>query len=77
MVKGSLACAKLFKKKSLVTLAVFPCVVVSDYGKSFKKHANKVHVTLTYTSSNCILPAHGYTALYLIKSLASARLDKE
>ena len=30
--------------------------------KTRKNYVNYVHVTLTYTSSNCILPAHGYTA---------------
>ena len=32
------------------------------YIRSSKNYVNCVHVTLTYTSSNCILPAHRYTA---------------
>ena len=35
---------------------------IATMAKTGQNYVNCVHVTLTYTSSNCILPAHGYTA---------------
>ena len=35
---------------------------IDTMAKTSKKYVNCVHVTLTYTSLNCILPAHGYMA---------------
>ena len=32
---------------------------IDTMAKTLKNYVNCVHVTLTYTSSNCILPAHG------------------
>ena len=34
---------------------------IATMAKTGQNYVNCVHVTLTYTSSNCILPEHGYT----------------
>ena len=51
---------------------------IDTRAKTWKNCVSCVHVTLTYTSSNCILPAHGYTAkvtrTLFQKSLARAKL---